>query len=168
MKLSRTALTLAAAVCLAALGTPASAAPHPASGSASDTHCVVVVDPLEPGQEVSEVASRTCFTGKDAASRADASVASTTASVELMTWATDHSYGGEYTHVYGSAYCDGAGYSFRPNSWWSSRLSSYLVSGGCNKSYASGPRGNGTFDGDVPYVGAALNDAVTSIKIWRG
>ncbi|MGW0390471.1 hypothetical protein ACWDYJ_06135 [Streptomyces sp. NPDC003042] len=170
MNLSRTALALTSAACLAALGTPAHAAPGSGSGSAAApaTHCVVVVDPLKPGQDVSDVVSRTCFTGRDASARADASVASTAASVQLMTWATDHSYGGEYTHVWGSAYCDSSGYSFRPNSWWSSRLSSYLVDGGCTKSYASGPRGNGSFTGDVPYVGNTLNDAVTYIKIWRG
>ncbi|MEU0112769.1 hypothetical protein ABZ137_03345 [Streptomyces bobili] len=32
----------------------------------------------------------------------------------------------------------------------------------------SGPRGNGSFTGQVPYVGATLNDAVTYVKVWRG
>jgi hypothetical protein len=86
-----------------------------------------------------------------------------------MTWATDVNYGGEYTHVYGGgAACDGAGYSFYPNSWWSTRLSSYLVHSGCNKSFARGDRGNAGFTGDVPWVGSTLNDDVDYIKIWRG
>jgi len=32
----------------------------------------------------------------------------------------------------------------------------------------SGPRGNGSFTGQVPYVGLALDDAVTYMKVWRG
>ncbi|SNT30349.1 hypothetical protein [Actinacidiphila glaucinigra] len=86
-----------------------------------------------------------------------------------MTWAFDIDYGGEYTTIYGDAGpCDAAGYGFSPSSWWSIRLSSYLVAGGCDTSFASGPRGSATFTGAVPYVGADLDDAVTFIKVWRG
>ncbi|MFB7300222.1 hypothetical protein ACFWOS_19465 [Streptomyces rubiginosohelvolus] len=40
--------------------------------------------------------------------------------------------------------------------------------GGRTKSYFSGPRGNGSFTGQVPYVGATLDDAVTYVKVRRG
>ncbi|MCX4582919.1 hypothetical protein [Streptomyces sp. NBC_01481] len=169
MNLSRTSLALASAACLVALGTPASAAAGTPGGAASETHCVIVVDKVKPGETVSKVVPRGCFTGSESAARAEAAVPVAAAETHLMTWAEHADYGGAYTHIYGSAGpCDSAGYSFRPGSWWSSRLSSFLVEGGCNKSYLSGPRGNGSFDSDVPYVGDTLNDAVTYIKVWRG
>ncbi|MFE7777044.1 hypothetical protein ACFU5O_24760 [Streptomyces sp. NPDC057445] len=169
MNLSRTSLVLASAAFLAALGTPALATTGTTGGAASETHCSVVVDKVKPGETVSKVVSRRCFTGPDSAARARAALPTAAAETQLMTWAEHADYGGAYTHIYGSAGpCDSAGYSFRPNSWWSSRLSSFLVHGGCNKSYLSGPRGNGSFTGSVPYVGGTLNDAVTYIKIWRG
>ncbi|MFE5960948.1 hypothetical protein ACF1BA_24980 [Streptomyces rubiginosohelvolus] len=40
--------------------------------------------------------------------------------------------------------------------------------GGRTKSYFSGPRGNGSFTGQDPYVGATLDDAVTYVKVRRG
>ncbi|MEU1618909.1 hypothetical protein ABZ479_16635 [Streptomyces sp. NPDC005722] len=168
---TRTLLGLAsAAACLVAVGGPAHAAPvTDGTTAATATHRVVVLDGVEPGRTVSRVAAGDCSTGPDAAARAEAAAPRAAAATELMTRATDADYGGEYTKIYGDAGpCDAAGYSFSPNSWWSSRLSSYLVSGGCTKSFASGPRGNATFTGSVPYVGSALNDAVTYIKVWRG
>jgi hypothetical protein len=164
MKALRVASAIVAtAACLSALTVPASAAD---AGPAAATHCVMVLDQLRPGEETSTLRSRTCFTGPQAEQRAIA--AAPAASVQLMTWATDANYGGEYTHVYGGAACDSAGYSFSPNSWWSTRLSSYLVHSGCNKSFARGDRGNASFTGDVPWVGSTLNDDVDYIKIWRG
>ncbi|MER6695133.1 hypothetical protein [Streptomyces minutiscleroticus] len=160
----------AAAGLTAALAFTSPAAADSASGTTDQaqtaTHCVQILAELEPGQKVSRTVSHRCFTGPSAAAQAKS--AAPAASVELMTWATDINYGGEYTHVYGGAACDSAGYSFSPNSWWSSRLSSYLVSGGCTMSFARGDRGNATFTGDVPYVGAQLNDDIDYIKIWRG
>ncbi|MET9874972.1 hypothetical protein ABZZ36_10155 [Actinacidiphila glaucinigra] len=86
-----------------------------------------------------------------------------------MTWATDIDHGGECTEIHGNAGpSDAAGYSFRPGSRWSSRPASYLVAGGCDKSFASGPRGNATFTGAVPCVGSTLDDAVTCIEVRRG
>ncbi|MFD8604268.1 MULTISPECIES: hypothetical protein [Streptomyces] len=42
------------------------------------------------------------------------------------------------------------------------------MTGGRTKSYPSGLRGNGSFIGQVPYVGDPLDDAVTYVKVWRG
>ncbi|MBK3559976.1 hypothetical protein JHN55_26310 [Streptomyces sp. MBT56] len=36
--------------------------------------------------------------------------------------------------------------------------------GGRTTSYPGGPRGNGSFTGQVPYVGATLDDAVTYVS----
>ncbi|MEU1041385.1 hypothetical protein [Streptomyces sp. NPDC005907] len=169
MNMSRTALALASAACLLTVGSPALAASGAAAGtSAKPTHCVLVLDEVKTGESASDVDSYTCFSGSDASSRAAAAVPAA-AQTELMTWAEHASYGGTYTKVYGSAGpCDAAGYSFSPNNYWSANLSSFLIDGGCNKSFLRGPRGNGSFTGDVPYVGDTLNDAVTYVKIWRG
>ncbi|MFF2523430.1 hypothetical protein [Streptomyces liangshanensis] len=164
MKALRVVSVVAAAVAsLAALTVPVSAAD---AEPVSAKHCLLVLDQLRPGEEASTPRSYTCFTGPQAERRAVA--AAPAAAVQLMTWATDANYGGEYTHIYGGAACDSAGYSFNPNSWWSSRLSSYLVHSGCNKSFARGDRGNASFTGDVPWVGSTLNDDIDYIKIWRG
>ncbi|WP_133914345.1 hypothetical protein [Streptomyces sp. NBC_00582] len=170
MNTPRTALALASAALLAAVGSPALAAPGAAAPSAASTatHCVLVLDEVKAGEQVSDVQSYSCFSGPGASARAAAAVPRA-AQTELMTWSEHADWGGEYTKVYGSAGpCDAAGYSFNPNSYWSTHLSSLLVDGGCTKAFLSGPRGNGTFGRSIPYVGDTLNDAVTYIKIWRG
>ncbi|MFE2206994.1 MULTISPECIES: hypothetical protein [Streptomyces] len=40
--------------------------------------------------------------------------------------------------------------------------------GDSTESYSSGLRGNGSFTGQVPYVGDTLDDAVTYVKVRRG
>ncbi|MCQ0021810.1 hypothetical protein M4914_01700 [Streptomyces somaliensis DSM 40738] len=147
-----------------------SGSPAVAVGEGSgDTHCVTVVDGLEPGQKTSRVMSRKCFSGPGAAERADGAVSAAAAGTELMIWSEHANYGGVYDRIYGyDGPCDAAGYAFTPSTWWQQRLSSFQVHGGCNRSYASGPRGNGSFYGQVPYVGNTLNDAVSYIKVWNG
>ncbi|MFE9019277.1 hypothetical protein ACFYNL_11995 [Streptomyces sp. NPDC007808] len=166
VNMSRTALALASAACVLAVGSPALAAGT--APTATTTHCVLVLDEVKAGERVSDVSSYKCFKGADASARAAA--AAPRAQTELMTWAEHADYGGTYTKVYGSAGpCDSAGYSFSPNSYWSTHLSSFLLDGGCNRSFLSGPRGNGSFSSrSVSYVGDTLNDAVSYIKIWRG
>ncbi|MFE1441085.1 hypothetical protein [Streptomyces sp. NPDC058739] len=167
VRLTRTALALASAACLLAVGSPVLAAP--AAPAATTTHCVLVLDEVRAGESASDVSSYRCFEGADASARAAAAVPRAAAQTELMTWAEHADYGGTYTKVYGSAGpCDSAGYSFSPNSYWSTHLSSFLLDGGCTKAFLSGPRGNGTFGRSASYVGDTLNDAVTYVKIWRG
>ncbi|MER6563241.1 hypothetical protein ABT300_37035 [Streptomyces sp. NPDC001027] len=170
MNKSRAVLALATAALVAALGSPAVAASAPVAGKAAGpAHCVLVLDEVKAGEDVSHVSLHQCFSGPDASARAAAAVPRAAAQTELMTWAEHADWGGQYTKVYGNAGpCDAAGYSFSPNSWWSSHLSSLLVDGGCTKAFLSGPRGNGTFGRSISYVGDALNDAVTYVKIWRG
>ncbi|MEU1183149.1 hypothetical protein ABZ464_37025 [Streptomyces sp. NPDC005820] len=170
MRIPRTMLALATAALVVALGSPAVAAPAPADAKGSGpTHCVLVLDEVKAGGSASHVSLHQCFDGPGASARAAAAVPRAAAQTELMTWSEHADWGGEYTKVYGNAGpCDAAGYSFSPNSYWSTHLSSLLVDGGCTKAFLSGPRGNGTFGRSVPYVGDTLNDAVTYIKIWRG
>ncbi|MDX3798012.1 hypothetical protein [Streptomyces sp. AK04-3B] len=170
MNKSRTVLALATAALVVALGSPAVAAPAPVAGKGpGPAHCVLVLDEVKPGESASHVSLHQCFKGPDASARAAAAVPRAVAQTELMTWAEHADWGGAYTKVYGNAGpCDAAGYSFSPNSWWSTHLSSLLVDGGCTKAFLSGPRGNGTFGRSVSYVGDTLNDAVTYVKIWRG
>ncbi|MET9874971.1 hypothetical protein ABZZ36_10150 [Actinacidiphila glaucinigra] len=69
---TRTLLGLvSAAACLAAVGGPAHAAPVTA-GAATARHCAVVLHKARPGEAVSRVAERDCFTGPAAAARAEA------------------------------------------------------------------------------------------------
>jgi hypothetical protein len=170
MNTSRTVLALATAAFVVALGSPAIAAPAPVDAEgAGPTHCVLVLDEVKAGESASHVSQHQCFKGPDASARAAAAVPRAAAQTELMTWSEHADWGGEYTKVYGNAGpCDAAGYSFSPNSYWSTHLSSLLVDGGCTKAFLSGPRGNGTFGRSVSYVGDTLNDAVTYVKIWRG
>jgi len=170
VKKSRAVLALATAALVAALGSPAVAAPASVAGKAAGpAHCVLVLDEVKAGEDVSHVSLHQCFSGPDASARAAAAVPRAAAQTELMTWAEHADWGGQYTKVYGNAGpCDAAGYSFSPNSWWSTHLSSLLVDGGCTKAFLSGPRGNGTFGRSISYVGDTLNDAVTYVKIWRG
>ncbi|MER6190448.1 hypothetical protein [Streptomyces cyaneofuscatus] len=131
------------------------------------THCVTVLNGVDRDAVESTVRSRTCFSGPDAEGRAQR--AAPAAGTQLMLWAEHSDYGGVYDRIYGyDGPCDAAGYSFTPSRWWSNNLTSFQVMGGCTKSYLSGPRGNGSFTGQVPYVGGTLNDAVTYVKVWRG
>jgi hypothetical protein len=170
MNKSRTVLALATAALVAALGSPAVAAPAPVAGKdAGPAHCVLVLDEAKAGETVSHVSLHQCFSGPDASARAAAAVPRAAAETELMTWSEHADWGGAYTKVYGNAGpCDAAGYSFNLNSWWSSHLSSLVVDGGCTKAFLRGPKGNGTFGRSISYVGDSLNDAVEYIKIWRG
>ncbi|MFJ5658481.1 hypothetical protein ACIQD5_34785 [Streptomyces microflavus] len=130
------------------------------------THCVTVLNRVERDVVESAVRSRTCFSGPDADGRAER--AAPAAATQLMLWAEHSDYGGVYDRIYGyDGPCDAAGYSFTPSTW-SNNLTSFQVMGGCTHSYLSGPRGNGSFTGQVPYVGGTLNDAVTYVKVWRG
>lgn len=171
MNLSRTtlALALASAASLVAVGSPALAAAG-TTATTAPTQCVLVLDEVKPGESVSDVSVHKCFSGPGASARATAAVPRPAAQTELMIWAVDANWGGEYTRIYGNGgTCDASGYSFSPNSWWSSRLSSFTLEGACNRSFLRGPRGNGSFSGQlVGYVGDSLNDAVDYIKIWRG
>ncbi|MGW1955541.1 hypothetical protein ACWCPI_22795 [Streptomyces sp. NPDC001920] len=168
VNLPRTALALASAACVLAVCSPALATGT--APAATTTHCVLVLDEVKTGESVSAVSSHKCFTGAGASARAAAAVPRAAAQTELMTWAEHADYGGTYTKVYGGAGpCDSAGYSFSPNNYWSTHLSSFLLDGGCTRSFLSGPRGNGSFSSrSVSYVGDTLNDAVSHIKIWRG
>lgn len=171
MNMPRTALALAAAACLVAVGSPALAATPGTGtpGTTTPTHCVLVLDGVKAGESVSDVSLHKCFKGPGASARAAAAVPRAAAQTELMTWSEHADWGGEYTKVYGNAGpCDAAGYSFSPNNYWSTHLSSLLVDGGCTKAFLRGPRGNGTFGRSISYVGDTLNDAVTYVKIWRG
>ncbi|NEA64246.1 hypothetical protein [Streptomyces sp. SID12488] len=155
---------LAAVVGLTTVGSPALAA-----DGTSDTHCVTVIDGVKAGEKVSGVRSHTCFTGAGAAAQAKSAAPSAAAATELMIWSEHSSWGGVYDRIYGyDGNCDATGYAFNPSTWWSNNLSSFQVLSGCNKSYLSGPRGNGSFTGNVSYVGNTLNDAVTYIKVWNG
>ncbi len=51
---------------------------------------------------------------------------------------------------------------------WSNNLTSFQVMGGCTEPYPSGLRGDGSFTGQVPYVGDTLDGAVTYVKVRRG
>jgi hypothetical protein len=157
------AAVLCATTCLV-VAAPAAAAAEQRTGA---THCVTVLNGVERGEGESKVRSRTCFSGPDADERAER--AAPAAATQLMLWAEHSDYGGVYDRIYGyDGPCDAAGYSFTPSTWWSNHLTSLQVMGGCTKSYLSGPRGNGSFTGQVPYVGDTLNDAVTYVKVWRG
>ncbi|GGY62416.1 hypothetical protein GCM10010363_49910 [Streptomyces omiyaensis] len=162
----RHALLAAVLGTTACLGVTAPAATA-AGQRAGATHCVTVLNGVERGEGESTVRSRTCFSGPGAGERAER--AAPAGATQLMLWAEHGDWGGVYDRVYGyDGPCDAAGYSFTPSTWWSNNLSSFQVMGGCNTSYLSGPRGNGSFTGQVSYVGAALNDAVTYVKVWRG
>ncbi|MEW2115320.1 hypothetical protein AB0945_09035 [Streptomyces sp. NPDC005474] len=172
MNKSRTtlALALASAASLVAVGSPALAATSSTTATTAPTQCVLVLDEVKAGESASHVSLHKCFSGPGASARAAAAVPRAAAQTELMIWAEDANYGGAYTRIYGNAgTCDGSGYSFNPNSWWSSHLSSFTLEGACNRSFVRGPRGNASFSGQlVGYVGDSLNDAVDYIKIWRG
>ncbi|MFJ4879022.1 hypothetical protein ACIP93_28005 [Streptomyces sp. NPDC088745] len=156
----------AAVLCAASAGfaAPVATAAEPRTGA---THCVTVLNGVERGEGVSKVRSRTCFSGPGAAERAGR--AAPAVATQLMLWAEHRDYGGVYDRIHGyDGPCDAAGHSFTPSTWWSNNLTSFQVMGGCTKSYLSGPRGNGSFSGQVPHVGDNLNDAVTYVKVWRG
>ncbi|XMN11212.1 hypothetical protein ACK8N7_36960 [Streptomyces griseobrunneus] len=157
------AAVLGAITCLAAVA-PAATAAEQRTGA---KQCVTVLNGVGRGEGESTVRSRICFTGPDAEKRAGR--AAPAAATQLMLWAEHSDYGGVYDRIYGDdGPCDASGYSFTPSTWWSNNLTSLQVMGGCSKTYLSGPRGNGSFTGQVPYVGNTLNDAVTYVKVWRG
>ncbi|RPK81265.1 hypothetical protein [Streptomyces sp. ADI98-10] len=158
---------LAAGVCATSCLGGAAPAATAAEQRTGATHCVTVLNGVERSEGESTVRSRTCFSGFDADGRAER--AAPAAATQLMLWSEHSDYGGVYDRIYGyDGPCDATGYSFTPSRWWSNNLTSFQVMGGCTKSYLSGPRGNGSFTGQVPYVGDALNDAVTYVKVWRG
>lgn len=78
------------------------------------THSVTVLNGAENGGQESTVRSRTCFTGRDAADRAERAVPA--AATELMIWSEHRDWGGVYDRIYGyDGPCDSSDYTFSPS-----------------------------------------------------
>ncbi|MCG3040032.1 hypothetical protein L7D48_05525 [Streptomyces sp. S1A] len=112
------------------------AAPAYAAGAGNENEpegvkqCIIVLEPLEPGQTDSEVETRTCSTGADFAAKSDIAAQSTL----LMTWYANSNYGGVSTQIRGKAGpCDSSGYGFRcVGDAWNDRISSFRTFNYCN------------------------------------
>jgi hypothetical protein len=159
------ALAALAGVLLAgASATPALAAK---AGPAGKDHCVLVLDPVRPGERESRVAVRSCAASTAAATSA------VPASSTLLVWAYAGIYMGEpSTPIYGSAGpCDYDGYRINASGANSAvgGISSYRVYNSCIASAIDDGAGNAAgFCGDVNWVGSAVNDRVRYMSVWKG
>jgi hypothetical protein len=159
---------LAAAILL--LGSTILGTGAPASAAATGSeYCSIVIDELRPGQQVSEVVSKTC-----ASSPAVTSAAVSDQSVPLIRLYQHAGFQGEWTDIYGDeGPCDAEGYGISTTFWNAAfGISSYRVYNACSYSMAwdRGPGGDWDRHGwdfcwDVSYVGSEVNDRVNYINL---
>ncbi|WDN56653.1 hypothetical protein [Streptomyces clavuligerus] len=160
------AVTLLTAGVLGSTGAQASASPADTRTYSLDKrHCMTVVAPAAAEATASEVLSHGCYRTKKELDRAVS--ADRAAEVRLSVWAEHANMAGIYDVIYGPAPCDGTGYWLTASSWWKVRLSSFSNESGCNNSFLTGDRGNGTFGSHANWVGSTLDNAVNRMRIWR-
>jgi hypothetical protein len=144
--------------------TPASAAAPGGNTSAGpQQNCVVVVDKLRPGQQVSDILQTRCST--------DPAFSALICGDPLVRMYENLNYGGYgYTFCGGYGTCDAAGYGFRDMGGFGNNiLSSFKVYDACKfvRIYDSTGFGNlmVTYYGNRSYVGDQYNDRTSSFRI---
>ena len=144
-------------------------AAHAASQSITQgERCQIVLAKLQPGEQTSRVLSSQCAQGNQ-------QLAAPQSGTLLMTWYVDANYGGRSTNIYGDAGpCDSSGYGISyVNNWttqnWNDVISSFKVWNNCTwtRAYTNANYGGKCqlYDGNTSYVGARMNDQISSFWI---
>jgi hypothetical protein len=141
------------------------AAPSAAAASPSPPtrFCATLISPERDGAGHSAVLLRSCSTSSPMA----AAAAFPAVSVKLMSWYRDAGRTGTSDDIYGSqGTCDSEGYSFTPNSWWRSNMSSIRGYGSCNGVWLVNHNGAAGFDYLPASFGATqFNDDVQWLNV---
>jgi hypothetical protein len=151
--------TLFTAMVVGPAATPANAA----ALVPNQRNCVVVLDKLHPGQQVSDVLETSCATGTASSALI--------CSDPLVRMFENLNYGGYgYTFCGGYGTCDAAGYGFRDMGGFGNNiLSSFKVYDACKfvRIYDSVNFGNlmVTYYGNRSYVGDQYNDRTSSFRV---
>ncbi len=158
------AITVTMLALLLAVGAFATTLTQTAHAAPPATHCLIVLDRLHPGEQSSRVLSRHCV-------QANQPLVAPAGSTHLMRWWADAGYRGDFTDVDGSSGpCDSTGYGFNyVGDGWNDRISSFQVFNNCTftRAYSDADYGGvcQAYSGDTSYVGYALNDAISSLRI---
>jgi hypothetical protein len=156
---------------MAATSAPVAAAGRSPSGpSASTRQCGYVLDRIKPGETSSDVLRQACSSSEDALV-SELGVQSNTLLIALY---SDANYGGFVYNFWGAfGPCDSAGYGIRNLAGeFNDRISSWQIgSSSCSGVYMytdafySGQMAYWHWYTQVPYVGDAMNDRISSIHI---
>lgn len=144
----------------------------------SGSHCTILLEKIHPGHTESRVLSYEC-----AETQVEADALPAAASTLLMTWYKDIRFGGDSVPIRGvDGPCDASGYGFSDINadGWNDSISSFKGWNRCNRAvaydhknygdpaqnYAQRPGANGEAL-YIDWVGAALNDKISSIRTWQ-
>jgi hypothetical protein len=134
------------------------------AGATGATNCVLVADPLRPGEESSHL-SRKC------ADSPDGQIVPASSTLLAIVYANIY-MGTPSTPIYGSGGpCDYDGYRINARSANNvvGGISSYRVYNSCIASAIDDGMGHtGGGCGDVNYVGDGINDHVYYMSLWKG
>jgi hypothetical protein len=168
------AIATSAALSIGVFAGTASASSVPAGGQAVHKYCEVKLAPVQPGQSVSRVVSRTCHEGT--ASSASPKRVSAAASYRIITLYQNTGYGGLGLEITGSQPCSSSVYykiaDTNPADWgvgsWG--ISSWQAHSSCwHTTIYSGYNGTGshwTYGQGVweaGQIGSGFNDHVLSV-----